>query len=320
MKLIRRISLVLFLLLNFISIHNSSAEDQVFRLSSEPGRARNFIFPPLISFFLPGFDQYLEKQYSYGFAYSGAALIGLGFSYAERNSGTTDVQYNHPPENEREKNERESVKYFNSYRKIGPKLFETAGAFSAYHSFRSAASSRPASFPFLKKADSPKDLLVAPVKFSFLGRTTTFIPLALGGLIAILDINQRTHKDRYTTVGDGLGLTGAFSYMAGTGEEALFRGWLMPMSHYWTSSAFWGNAISSIVFGAAHYSSSNKFPLFQALMGGYLGYVSQRNEYSLQESIFIHTWWDVIALGTLLLSKKHGKDVRVYRDLVNFNF
>ena len=53
--------------------------------------------------------------------------------------------------------------------------------------------------------------------------------------------------------------------------------------------------MTATVFAAAHYSNHNQLPIFQLLSGWYLGYVTQRNDWSVSESIFIHSWIDVIA-------------------------
>ncbi|MBF0312871.1 MAG: CPBP family intramembrane metalloprotease [Oligoflexia bacterium] len=294
------------------------AEEEVFRLKSNPDKKRGVIAAPIFSLFLPGLDQYLEGQYPYAFSYTGVALAGSAFFVSESNHHRS--QRSHTPRDKHEKKEQDSAKSFNSYRKLGGKIYETAGSFSAYHSFRTAVNSRRGDFSFLKHEETPSELLLAPLNFSFLARATTLLPLGVVIALSAFDLKNRDHKNRYTSIGDGIGITGGVSYMAGTGEEALFRGWLLPISHYYTNSAVWGNAISSLLFGAAHYSSSNRFPLVQAVVGSYLGYVSQKNGYALAESIFIHTWWDVVALGTLLLAKKKGEDVRVYTELLNVPF
>ncbi len=42
--------------------------------------------------------------------------------------------------------------------------------------------------------------------------------------------------------------SGAYSYNAGVGEEAMFRGWLMPVFHQKFDSPFWANATTSVLF------------------------------------------------------------------------
>ena len=72
----------------------------------------------------------------------------------------------------------------------------------------------------------------------------------------------------------------------------------MPMAMEWTDSEFLSNSMTATVFAAVHYSSANKIPWPQFAMGWYLGWVAQRNDWTLSESIFIHTWWDVIIFLT----------------------
>jgi hypothetical protein len=54
--------------------------------------------------------------------------------------------------------------------------------------------------------------------------------------------------------------------------------------------------VSSVGFALAH-RGTVQVPLAQLILGYYLGWVSINNQYSLKESIFIHTWWDVIAFA-----------------------
>ena len=69
------------------------------------------------------------------------------------------------------------------------------------------------------------------------------------------------------------------------------------MREYWDSD-FWSNAAQSLLFAAAHLNT-NPQPIAQLLLGYHLGYVTQKNNWTLGESIFIHTWWDVIAFSTI---------------------
>lgn len=329
--------LLLFLLIAVSSTVNASEKDSSssspssspslldfnnpYRLSPDISGKRGIYWAPLGSLILPGLDQYLEQQYQYGATYSSIAVVGLFSSlliqekddYFSKNPGDQPVD-------ETERSERKQVKNFADYRSLGSHMYMFSGFLSAYHSFQTAVGSRASDFNFIKKRETPKEVLLSPFEFSYLGRPTTFIPLGLALALAGTSIKSRTHKDRYTSYRDGVFLTGGHSYMAGTAEEAAFRGWLMPMLHYKTGSPIWANIISSIGFGASHYSSENKFPWTQTLLGAYFGYLTQRNSYSIKESIFVHTWWDVIAIGTLLLAKKNGHDIEVYGDIVNFTF
>ena len=69
----------------------------------------------------------------------------------------------------------------------------------------------------------------------------------------------------------------------------------MPVTNYYVKSPWVSNLITALLFGAAHFGGDNTFPLPQALAGYYFGYVTQKNDWGIGESIFIHTWLDVIA-------------------------
>ena len=49
-------------------------------LPNQPQRPRSFFLSPLASFFLPGFDQWYEGQYSAALFYSGGAVSGLALA------------------------------------------------------------------------------------------------------------------------------------------------------------------------------------------------------------------------------------------------
>jgi len=88
------------------------------------------------------------------------------------------------------------------------------------------------------------------------------------------------------------------SYLAGTHEEALFRGWLLPLVMEKWNSKVWANIFVASVFGLAHLSGDNPLPLPQLILGWHLGYVAQKRGMTLGESIFIHTWWDIVAFAS----------------------
>jgi membrane protease YdiL (CAAX protease family) len=264
-----------------------------------PERPRNY-WLPLASFVLPGLGQYIEQQWEPGFIYTGTAAFGLSLaSVAAKRI---------------EKNKLGELDYdeYNGLQRqytYGMQLYMFSGEMSAFHSFRTAVKTRKpgGEFAFLKAEEDPSDLLTAPFEFSMLARPTTYIPMIVGLGLALATYDPTPHAD---FDGGDAAFAGGVSYNAGVGEEAFFRGYLMPVLREKWGSDFWSNATTATVFGAAHYSERNKFPVAQALMGYYLGWVSQRNGWSLKESIFIHAWWDVIALGEEVASNKTEKTYR----------
>jgi membrane protease YdiL (CAAX protease family) len=189
---------------------------------------------------------------------------------------------------------------------LGLKIYDVAGSYSAYHSFRTAVRSRQAhgEYAFLKHEETPLELAMSPFRFSYLKRSTTYIPLGIGLALAGLQYSyiqsEDSNPDSEIAVRDFTGedalYTTAFSYGAGTGEEALTRGWLMPLFRESMGSDVWSNAAQAVIFGALHYSSPTS-PFFAAGMGYYLGWVAQQDEWRLGESTFIHFWWDVMAFA-----------------------
>lgn len=256
----------------------------------DPDVPRNSAWLPLGSLLLPGLGQYIESQGSAGAFYTGVAAGGALLANGASSGSETDDF----------KNMADSARQ----RTYGLQLYQFAGEMSAFHTFRTRIETlKPhGMYTFVTKERST-DLMLAPFEPEHFIRPTTFIPLL--GLLAI-EIS-RLKDGSYVDFGDGA-FTGGVSYNAGVGEEALFRGYLMPVLHQNLGSAFWANAIQGTVFGAAHLSGQNKLPVIQGLMGFYLGWLTQRNQYSNRQSVFLHTWWDVIAIG-FEIANSHRNDV-----------
>lgn len=251
-----------------------------------PGKvARNIFWLPVGSYFAPGLAQYIYGQSGAGATYTSIGGVGLAtaFNASLRLSGDTDTS--------------DLDSYNDNVRAAlwGVKTYDLAGSLSLYHAFRTAVKTRQkeGQYGFLGEGETVDELMLAPFKFSHMGRWTTFVPLGLllGGMIALLE-NDNYHP-RTLNTGDVLFST-AISYNAGVGEEALFRGWLQPLFAQSFDSPFWANVLSSTIFAAAHISRENPIPWPQFLAGYYFGWLAERNAWTLSESIFIHTWWDII--------------------------
>ncbi len=227
----------------------------------------------------------MEGQYGAGAAYSGWALSGIGLTLALDSNPIEAFSFS--AINETEERKRFVV--------LGSLMQLHSGFLSSYHSFRSAVRSRGDEFDFLKVEETPLQLLAAPFKFTFLRRRTTAIPLMLP--LLVLSLAETTIGDEFSLTGSELFLAGAFSMHAGVAEEAAFRGWLMPLLYHSTDSKFWSNTLTAAIFAAGHIPSA-KIPIGQFLTGWYWGWLTQRNQWSLSESIFIHFWWDALLLIT----------------------
>jgi membrane protease YdiL (CAAX protease family) len=260
--------------------------NSAFSVIYNPTQPRTFLLPPLISFFLPGFDQWWEGQYKYGAIYSGIGAASLTASLIKDSAIYT---VNNP--------------FWSDDNRLGSLsalFFQTSGSVSAYHSFRTAVRSRrgKGDFSFLTQEESPLDLLLAPFHFEYFTRATTYLglPLQLIGAILLSELQDSSIFDSnwsVPTVSDVF-YANAFSLNAGVGEEALFRGWLMPVAMHYMDQAFLSNAVTALIFGALHYKPGY-IPISQTLGGFYLGFLTQNNNWTIGESIFNHVWFDVIA-------------------------
>ncbi len=251
-----------------------------------PSKRPSIFWKQFGSYFLPGLGQYIDGQPTYGAAYTTSAVLGLSLVNATK----TEVK----KEKDRAPGEPREDNF--GYAILGYKMYDTAGSFSAYQSFRSAVRSRKDDFSFLSKEESLTSIALAPFDFDHAMHPRVFIPLVLASVAAAFsrDMSDVTFTQPYA---ERFVSTLGVSYGAGIGEEAIFRGWLMPISHYAFSSPHWANAFQATIFGLAHYGPQNKAPVFQTLAGGYLGWICQSNGYSLRESAFLHFWWDIIAIG-----------------------
>src|SRR5690606_28347658 len=94
----------------------------------------------------------------------------------------------------------------------------------------------------------------APVDPTFLTRETTWIHAAFTGLIVAVTLASREPNAEYEPfqVRD-VAFTASASLNAGVAEEALFRGWLLPVLHETTGHRFWlANTLQAGAFGALH--------------------------------------------------------------------
>lgn len=266
-------------------------------LPEEPERPRGYLLGPTLSLILPGLDQWYEGQNTPASLYSGMALSGL-FVRA-----SAIQRLGHEPVGVTLENRNDDVRAM----LLGSQMYSAAGSFSAYSSFRSAVRSRRSlnEFTFLTEEETTDEILAAPFQFSLLKRSTTVFPLllAIGVIGADLTSQGQRPFTQNSYNGNDFAYGSAFSYLAGTHEEALFRGWMMPVLRESWGSDFWSNFTTSALFAAAHISSDLPVPWPQFLLGYYMGYLTQKNNWTLQESIFVHAWWDVIVFAGIYLDK-----------------
>jgi hypothetical protein len=279
-----------YILATFVFVYvSSSLAFDPFKLDlKDPERVRGTYLAPIASFFIPGFDQWWEGQTDGAILYTGLAVSGFGIS-------ATSGYHTNTQANTSAAQQLSTGSDSARANLFGSKLYETAGDLSLYHSFRSAVRTRQQygqySFLHLENEETTDKLLMAPFQFSFLQRPTTFLPLGF----ALLSVALAPAAGHQIWLSDGFYATST-SYCAGVGEEALFRGYIMPQFMEGLNSPFWSNTATAVIFGAAHLASDNKVPVGQFLFGWYEGWLSQKNNWTLSEGIFIHAWWDTILL------------------------
>ena len=267
--------------------HLHDGEWLSFELKYKPLKPRGFVFPQLACAVMPGFDQWWEHQYYSAAFYTAYAGIGSFLAVDGSNhlseSDITDLS-------SRDDRVREA--------QLGSQMVGDAGFLSAYQSFRTAVRSQQPNgkFLFLKHEETLEEIYQAPIAFSEVVKTSTYVPLLIALSLGILDISDNSGPP-HLNGGDAF-YSGAYSYGAGTSEEAFFRGWIMPVSYHYMGNEFWSNTTTAVIFGAAHISPDNPVPWPQFALGWYLGYLTQRNEWTLKQSIFIHTWWDIITFAS----------------------
>lgn len=269
------------------------------------------IWRPLASLVLPGFDQYLNGKVGPGLAYSSLAIGGHWWR------GKLDERidaFEREPRYQKADDEGRfnlgRFHYLYRDRMVASKLAWGSGEVSAYQSFRTAATARQrfGQYGFLDPAkfETPAELALAPFKFSYLTRTTTWLPLGANiALYAALSQDLPDEWQRRELQSGDAPYIGGLSYLAGVTEEASFRGVLQPMFYEYSGSALGANIGQALLFAASHGDRVN--PLFLFGWGYYLGWLTERNDWQIGESIFVHTWLDIASItATYLIQKKAG--------------
>ncbi|MEK7691696.1 MAG: CPBP family intramembrane glutamic endopeptidase, partial [Bdellovibrionota bacterium] len=113
--------------------------------------------------------------------------------------------------------------------------------------------------------------------------------------------------------------SGAFSWNAGTHEEAFFRGWLHPVFNEWIGVPWIANTLQASLFALAHLPT-NPLPWPQFMMGWYWGWLSTHRGWTLSESVFIHAWWDVMAFTFLYATHSDTEEGEIWLPLARIPF
>ena len=274
------------------------------------------VLVPFVSYLIPGYGQWLSDDYEAGFAYSSIALGSLGFSIVKTNdlqsAGYSDDEINEQLTDLQSKDSK--IRQI----RLGSQVRDLMGGLSAYQSFRTSVRSRQAhgEYLFLNKEESVAEIMTAPFRFDYLTRSSTYIPLGVVGLYAalVLSISEEDAAEsnlrKSVFSSEDAFYVGATSYNAGVWEEAFFRGWMMPVLMESMDSDLWSNVVSAGIFALAH-AGSVQVPIAQALLGYHFGAITQDNGWTIGEAVFIHAWWDVIALGVSYHFEKIDPEQRV---------
>ncbi|MDB5102756.1 MAG: hypothetical protein JWP91_445 [Fibrobacteres bacterium] len=269
-------------------------------------RFKSDLLLPFPSVLIPGFGQYFQGEWS-GALYTGAALGGV-LLYQ---SGASEIPEQGLSDDPATLFDTESW----SYRKmaLGSMAYQGSGFLSAYSAFRSSVprfQDENGRYLFLTEDESLGDMAVSPARFGHLAKLTSAIPLGLlAGAMGYLVVDERSRRSDadWTFTADDLAFSGALSYNAGLSEEAVFRGWLLPMAYEYTGQRWWlANGAQALLFGAAHYGRDNRVPWPQFLLGYYFGYLTRKNGWTLSESIFVHTWWDAVIFTAQALTTRRS--------------
>jgi membrane protease YdiL (CAAX protease family) len=244
-----------------------------FEPPNEDMTPRAFIVPPLLSFLVPGADQWVEGQLKPAALYTGGGMAGA-LLLSQAKGVTAD----------------------NRYRDLAWQVYFTAGSLSLYHSFRTALTTRipKGEFTFMgSSAEKPSDLLEAPIDFNYLGRWTTLLPLSVAAGVFFFMTPSKADESTNASLNDVF-YASSVGYMTGIGEEAVFRGFVLPLMYYYTENQKLTLGLSSIIFALSHGFKVSHF-VTAFFFGLYSGWLTQENNWSIGEVTFIHTWWDVMA-------------------------
>jgi hypothetical protein len=213
-----------------------------------------------------------------------AASLAAGAHYQGKSDFLSD--------DERFQHEREIVNPTTLRRDFALRVATDTALYSSFAAYRDGRSRDARLYRTPAPRESLAEMALAPFKWEYLSRPTTFIPLGLQLIGAA--------HDRYGVYGS-VSKSTLYTYEAvaneftAVGEEGFFRGFLNnELSDRWGNG--WGLAGSSAVFGLAHTGQGQAANAVQAgLAGAYLGWVHQRNRFQVGEGIAIHYWVNVIA-------------------------
>jgi membrane protease YdiL (CAAX protease family) len=252
----------------------------------EAPRSGSEFWIPFGSIFAPGLGQYIHGSTWVGTAYTATAVGG----YALSSQGNPALST--PREGE------------DQLAAEGLHLAFTSGALSAWDAFRRAMPALRGAdkYVFLERDEDLGDLLTAPLDFRFLGRWTTLADLAFTAAVTAAVLHDGPFGGPYRPFrSNDAAFVTSLSLQAAVGEEALFRGWLLPMLTQKLGGSFWAaNFIQAGLFGLGH-PQAEWFAVVIGAGAVYNGWQTRRNDWSIREVIFQHFWYDMAVATAALL-------------------
>ena len=247
---------------------------------------RSIFFVPLLSGLFPSFGQFKDGEAKKGIIILGFAATGILIADEAKKRQKEFLQSDSLGWHGYNDNVRAE--------EFGLGMFKHAGQFSLYESFLNRVEDYKAEgkYLFLPVEQNLESIHKAPFKFEYLTRWTTFVPLLLGLAGGATNYNRSPVPEHFNIRLVDATTSTYRSYVAGVGEEAMFRGWLQPIIYENTQNFWLSNSIQGLAFGFAH----GPRPYIQTVFGLYSGWLTQRNNWDLSESIFIHTWWDIFII------------------------
>jgi membrane protease YdiL (CAAX protease family) len=155
--------------------------------------------------------------------------------------------------------------------------------------------------------ESLGDLALAPFRWEYLSRPTTFLPLLIPLYYAL---SPATSEQLIFAPDDSISrneLRGIYFItheMVAVGEESFFRGFLNNGLSDYLGPGF-GLLTSSAIFGVAHTGTGGTADALSAtLFGGYLGFIQQGNEYRIGQGVALHFWWNFLVTLAFLRERQ----------------
>jgi membrane protease YdiL (CAAX protease family) len=180
---------------------------------------------------------------------------------------------------------------------VGTAMLLGGGYLSSYHAFQTAAYTRKklGEYAFLpNEPESPRDLALAPFQVSYFAKPRVSLWLAsVAGFLAYANKQDKLFKDYEKNRPDAGSYLTSFvsSSLTGVGEEALFRGYLMPLIRQKSGSDTWALWGQAGLFIPLHSGGNLLVSIPYAF---YSGYIVQDNNYRLSEAVFAHAWMNTL--------------------------